>query len=224
MKYVEGVLSIKYEQTKLICFYKSDSLEIQDVKGIYYPLEQKFKGIKGRVNWTSEGASNAYAILKKYTIATRSTSYSSYDAVLHYSSIFKKPIVGTLRDVATKRHSKKLRYPKFESKYRNIKMDDIGEGVNYIGGFAMSGSSVQGHGDKKGLSVITVKNSKGEVVIKAKSSSFDILKGEKVISRDSEVVLYIYNEDATVDSILNYPGGKQELPESLLPILFRKWI
>ncbi len=203
MKYEDGVLSIKYEKTNLICFYKSDSLEIQDVRGIYYPLEQKFKGIEGRVNWTSEGASDAYAMLKKYTISTRSTSYSSYDAVLHYNSIFKKPIVGTLRDVATKRNSKKLRYPKFESKYRNIKMDDIGEGVNYIGGFAMSGSSVQGHGDKKGLSVITVKNSKGEVVIKAKSSSFDILKGEKVISKDSEVVLYIYNDDATVDSIFH---------------------
>ncbi len=203
LNYEDNILMVKYDRTDLLCFHKSDSLIIKDVKGIYYPLEQKFKGIEGRVEWTAKGATDAYATLAKFTVITRSTSYTAKDATLNYNSIFKKPILGTLRDIATKRKAADVRYPKFESKYRNIRMDDIGEGVSYVGGFAMSGSSVKGHGDSKGLSTISVKNNKGETVLKAKGNNFDILKGEKVISKDSEVTLYIFNEDNTVDSIFH---------------------
>jgi len=203
MKYEEGILSIKYENTNLYCLHKSDSLVIKDAKGIYYPLEQRWKGFKGQVDWTAKGARDAYAILEPYTISTRNTSYAAPTATLHYNSVFKKPIVGTLKDRATRRSAHDLRYPKFESKSRNIQMDDIGEGVSYLGGFVMSGASVKGFGDKKGLSTIFITNSKGQKIVKAEASSFDILKGEKVVSEDARITIYIHGEDGALDSIFH---------------------
>ncbi|BDS11045.1 hypothetical protein [Aureispira anguillae] len=201
MKYEDGILSIKYENTNLICYNKRDSLTIKDAKGIYYPLEQKWKGVKGQVDWTAEGAKDAYALLKTYTIETRSTSYSASNATLHYNSVFKQPIEGRLKDRAVKRNAKNMRYPRFESNSRNIRMDDIGEGVTYMGGFVMTGSSVQGYGDEKGLSTVYITNSKGQRIVKAESGNFDILKGEKVVSQDAKVTLYINHDDGSIDSI-----------------------
>lgn len=201
MKYENSVLSIKYENTNLLCYNKRDSMIIKDAKGIYYPLEQKWKGIKGRVDWTAEGAKSAYALLDGYTIETRRTTYTTSNATLYYNSVFGKPIAGKLKDRATKLNAKNMRYPRFESNSRNIKMDDIGEGVTYSGGFVMAGASVQGYGDKKGLSTIYISNKKGQKIIKAESGSFDILKGEKVVSQDAKVTLYIHHDDGSLDSI-----------------------
>ena len=162
MKFEEDVLSIKYDNTNLLCYNKKDSLVIKDAKGIYYPLENKWKGIKGQVDWTAEGATNAYAVLKTYSIETKNTSYTAQNVTLHYNTVFNQPIEGILQDRAIRRSMKDLRYPKFESNSRTIKMDDIGEGVSYYGGFLMAGASIKGYGDKKGLSTIYIENSKGQ--------------------------------------------------------------
>lgn len=201
MKYEEDILSIKYDNTTLVCHHKSDSLVIKDAKGIYYPLEQRWKGAKGQVDWTSEGAEDAYASLGIYTIEMKSTAYSASGATLYYTSVFGKPIKGTLRDRAVRRNTKGLRYPKFESESRSIKMDDIGEGVSYVGGFLMAGASVKGYGDNKGLSTIVIENAQGQQIIKAESENFDILKGDKVVSNNSKVTIYIHQDDGAIDSI-----------------------
>jgi len=201
MQYEEGVLSIKYDNTILYCYNKKDSLTIKDAKGVFYPLEQKWKGVKGQVDWTSEGAKDAYALLKSYTIEMRRTSYAAKNATLFYNSVFKQPIEGILKDRAVRRTSTNLRYPYFESNSRNIQMDDIGDGVSYRGGFVMTGASVQGYGDKEGFSTVYVTDKKGNKIIKAESGSFDILKGDKVVSQDAKVTLYINHDDGTIDSI-----------------------
>ena len=173
MLYEEGVLSIKYDNTILYCYNKRDSLTIKDAKGVFYPLEQRWKGVKGKVDWTSEGARDAYALLKTYTIEMRRTSYAAQNATLFYNSVFKQPIEGILKDRAVRRNSANLRYPYFESNSRDIQMDDIGDGVSYKGGFVMTGSSVKGYGDKKGLSTVYITDKKGNTIIKAESGSFE---------------------------------------------------
>ncbi|CAA6817670.1 MAG: Unknown protein [uncultured Aureispira sp.] len=201
MQYDQGVLSIAYQNTTLFCYNKKDSLTIKDARGVYYPLEQKWKGVKGQVDWTSDGAKDAYALLKSYTIEMRRTSYAVQNATLFYNSVFKQPIKGMLKDRAVRRSSTNLRYPYFESNSRDIQMDDIGDGVSYRGGFVMTGASVQGYGDQKGLSSVYITDQKGKTIIKAESGSFDILKGDKVVSQDAKVTLYINHDDGTIDSI-----------------------
>lgn len=201
MKYEKDRLSIKYDNTNLICYNKSDSLVIKDAKGIYYPLEQTWYGVKGKVEWMTEGARDAYALLKKYKIETRSTTYSGPNATLYYNSVFNKPIEGMLVDKIFKHDASNSRYPQFTSNARDIEMDDIGEGVSYQGGFKMAGSSVRGYGDQKGLSTVYISNKEGQRIAKAESKNFDILKGQKVVSEDAVVTLYIHGEDGKLDSI-----------------------
>ncbi len=203
MKYEAGVLSIKYDHTNLYCHRKSDSLKIKDARGVYYPLTQEWKGEKGQVDWTAEAAKDAYCTLGSYTISAKTTTYSAPKATLYYNSVFKKPIEGSLVDRAVRRSANDVRYPKFSSKSRNIRMDDIGEGVSYLGGFIMSGAAVKGYGDEKKLSTILITNSRGQQIVKAESNNFDISKGEKVISDDSKVTLYIHGEDGSLDSIFH---------------------
>lgn len=201
MKYENDRLSIKYDNTNLICYNKGDSLVIKDATGIYYPLEQLWYGSKGRVDWMTEGARDAYALLKIYKIETRSTAYNAANSILYYNSVFDKPIEGMLVDKIFKHSLPNSRYPQFTSNARDISMDDIGEGVSYQGGFKMAGASVRGYGDKKGLSNIYVTNKQGQRVAKAESKSFDIIKGQKVVSEDAVVTLYIHGEDGKLDSI-----------------------
>jgi hypothetical protein len=201
MKYEDDRFSIKYDNTNLICYHKSDSLVIKDATGIYYPLEQMWYGSKGRVEWLTEGARDAYAILGPYKIQTRSTTFGAANSTLYYNSIFNKPIKGMLVDKIFKHAQPGSRYPQFTSNARDIQMDDIGEGVSYVGGFKMAGASVRGYGDKKGLSTVYITNKQGQRVAKAESKSFDIIKGQKVVSEDAEVTLYIHGEDGKLDSI-----------------------
>jgi hypothetical protein len=201
MKYENKILSMKYTNIDLLCTSGKDSLLIKEVNGTYYPMQRVFKGDNGKVEWTAKGATSAYAKIKNFVIYTKNMSYTAYDATLHYSAIFGKPIDGILKDRATKRSSVNLSYPKFESKERNIEMNDIGEGVRYVGGFEMKGSKVKGYGDKKGLSNIYIKNKEGKDVIKVASESFDILKGEKVLSNNAKITIYIHHDDGSIDSI-----------------------
>lgn len=201
MHYEGGVLKIVYNQTNLSCYNKRDSLVVLDAKGTYYPLENKWQGTAGRVNWTAEGAKDAYAILTNYTILTRATDYTAEGSTLYYRSVFKQPIKGALKDRIHDQSAANQRFPKFSSSSRNIQMDDIGKGVNYVGGFEMSGGSVQGFGDKEGLSTVYVENNKGHQIAKVESEKFDIIKGEKVRSEGAKVTLYIHQDDGSIDSI-----------------------
>lgn len=201
MKYENNVLSMDYTNIDLLCTSGNDSLTIKEVTGTYYPLQRVFKGKDAKVEWNIKGAEGAYAKIKDFVVYTKNMSYTAYDAVLHYTAIFGKPVEGILKDRATRRSSNNLVYPKFESKSRNIEMNDIGDGVSYVGGFSMNGARVKGYGDKKGLSNIYIKNAAGEEVLKVASESFDIIKGEKVLSNDAKVTIYIHHEDGGIDSI-----------------------
>ena len=102
--------------------------------------------------------------------------------------------------VEVQRTPRNLSYPRFASKSRNIRIDDIGEGVDYIGGFRLEGSVVRGYGDDNGRSIIYITNAAGQVVAKATATDFDIFKGERVVSSDAEVSLYLHHDEG-IDSI-----------------------
>ncbi len=201
MKYDNSILSMEYTNITLMCTSGKDSLTISEVSGVYYPLQQLFRGKKARVNWTASGAKDAYALIDDFLVYTRNMSYTATNAVLHYNSIFKQPVEGKLKDRAIRRDNDDLAYPKFESNSRTIEMKDIGEGVSYVGGFLMSGGKVKGYGDKKGLSTIYITNNKKQEVMKVEAASFDIVKGERVLSDNAKITLYIHHEDGSLDSI-----------------------
>lgn len=215
MIYENKDLRIAYPNTNLYCFLKSDSLVITRAKGIYFPLRDLWEGEMGRVEWNQAGATDAYCDIQRYTISTKQVDYRCDNAILTYPSVFRgRTIDGKLSDRIARRSEgfissgtgenakmiSKLTHPRFESKRRDIKMDDIGEGVSYFGGFFIKGAEARGFGDESGKSVVTVQNRENKMIIKAISKDFDITKGERVQSGEAEVTVYLYTEKG-VDSI-----------------------
>ncbi len=200
MKYNNQELAIRYENTDLYGFNKSDSVIIENVRGTYYPLAENFNIERARANWNQDGAMDAYADLKNFNISTRNTEVKCENAVLTYPSVFKKQIEGKFNDRITKRKTTGMSYPQFESKSRDIQLEDIGEGVNYVGGFFLKGALVRGYGDAEGKSTIYINDRTNKRIIKAIASDFDITKGEKVISDDAEVSVYMTTQKG-LDSI-----------------------
>ena len=200
MKY-DSVLSITYNDTKLFCYNKADSLIIHNAKGVYYPHDNRWEGTRGRVEWNQEGAMDAYCELNSYSINMRNTEYKSENAVLSYNSIIKKPLEGIVRDRIAKRKPTDMRTPSFESHNRDVVLDNIGDGVTYEGGFSLRGSTVRGFGDAQKKSTVTIHDKTNKRVIRATAAAFDIIRGERVISDDAEVSIYIYAEAPDTHSI-----------------------
>lgn len=222
IKYENKELSVSYTNATLYCFNKADSLTIKNATGTYYPLKGEgglWVGKSGTVDWNHDGARDARCQFKDFSFNAKQTSYKVDNATLSYTSVFKAPLEGTFSDrisrrtevvqikdpktkemVEVTRTPPNLSYPRFASKSRNIKIDDIGEGVDYYGGFRLEGSVVRGYGDENGRSIIYISNAAGQVVAKAVSKDFDIFKGERVVSSDAEVSLYLHH-DGGIDSI-----------------------
>ena len=225
VKYENKNLSVKYQNSNLFCHNKGDSLTISNSNFTFYPLKEKgglFEVERAIVNWNMDGAKDARAELKNFKIEGRDIGYKAEEAILLYPSVFKIPMEGAFADRIAKRSqikivkdsiSKKdeqiiitpsnLRYPRFVSKSRNINIENIGEGVNYIGGFRLEGNVVRGYGDENGRSTIIITNRKNQVVAKIVATKFDIFKGERIISSSAEVVLYIHGENGQLDSIFH---------------------
>ena len=221
IKFEEGELGIQYKNTTLYCFNKGDSLTIEEASGVYYPLRKEavWKGERGVVYWRQEGAEDARCEIQNYDILAKQTSYKVDSSTLIYLSVFKEPMVGifedrisrrsevyTYKDEATGKKMEGIRqptslsYPRFYSTSKRVAIEDIGEGVDYRGGFKLEGNYVRGYGDKNDRSVIEITNSAGDLVVRAFAETFDIAKGQKVESFSAEVSIYFKTENG-IDSI-----------------------
>lgn len=189
--YVDSVLSINYPKTNIYCYNRSDSLTIKDVSGVYYPLEGVFKGESGRVDWDQPNAEDAYCIFDAFSFETKRPSYEVENVTLHFASTFNMPVEGSLSDrMARRSNNPRLSYPRFTSYAQDISLEDIGEGVNYYGGFQVIGARISGVGDDNTRARLEIYNHSGERVLQAFSTNFDILKGQLVVSLGAEVSLY----------------------------------
>jgi hypothetical protein len=201
IEYKDKELSIRYLETKLYAYNKTDSLTVHNAKGVYYPATNTWKGDRGRVEWNQDGAQDAYCDIRNYTISMRNTEYTAENATLHYKSVFKMPLEGKVTDRVAKRKPTGMAVPVFESKNRDVRIDDIGQGVSYEGGFALRGSTVRGYGDSQGKSTVYIHDKTNKRIVKATASDFDIIKGERVISDDAQVSVYLYTAEGKLDSI-----------------------
>jgi hypothetical protein len=216
-------LFVKYTDVNLYCINKSDSMTLKNTSFMYYPNRKnggEFILDKALVDWDQEGARDAKCELKDIVINGRESAYKTDKAKLIYPSLFKVSIEGIFSDCVTRRNefikvkdakgkesetwvtARGLTYPRFASLSRDIKIEDIGEGVDYYGGFRLEGSIVRGYGDENGRSYINIRNRAGKRCVYATAPQFDIIRGERVVSTDALVNLYIPGEDG-VDSIFH---------------------
>lgn len=153
-----------FDKLDLMAFSAKDSFQISGTSGNFCPVNRLWTGKEGKVDWLRAGLDEeVFATLTTYTIDVSKDAYDAPGAQLTYPLYFgNKPVVGTLSDrLMAKIPGVAKSYPRFESGDKYMTMDNVGEGVNFSGGFRLYGNTVFGYGDeqKKATVVITVPGS-----------------------------------------------------------------
>jgi hypothetical protein len=187
----DSVPKIILTDVNLKCVSKGDSSIILGTSGIYHLSLDRFYGDKGKITWQRAGfdPQKTYATFNKYEIRIKSSSYD-IDSVTFYNEFFEKPLVGLLKEkILANKDSSTVTYPRFESYYQRLQIQNIIKGIDYDGGFTMAGSKLIGSGTLEQPALLTFYRDSKKFLI-ASSVEFDI-KPDRISSGHTAVVFLI---------------------------------
>ncbi len=150
---------VAVSNSTLTCYFQSDSTELYNVTGNYYPEIKQFRGTKGIVTWEKAGFSrkDVFAELTDFSINMTKSSFTVDTAKLTYTNYFKEPVTGSLVDRAVSFPNKeKANFPQFETYKKEFKIKNLYKGVNYEGGLTFEGAFVKGTGKNANPAKITL--------------------------------------------------------------------
>lgn len=204
MSYENKLLTITFEDLDLTCIRKSDSIVIKNTKGVLFPLDYKWQGEDGKVDWARNELKDVFAELGKYEIDLKKNQYEAADVDLTYPLLFPgKKLKGKFIDkVVVENKATEGSYPRFESYDKKLEIKDIGGGVNYTGGFRLEGTSVYGDGAKDAPARILINNSAQKTVYTGEAQLFVIRKGEKLTGDQVRSVIF-FADDSIYHQSLN---------------------
>jgi hypothetical protein len=194
---------IIFPSLNLRCFSKGDSSIIKNTKGIYYLNDHVFKGKGGRIDWERTGLSkdSVYADVAKYEIALKK-SFFDIDSVTFYNKYyFEEPRLGKLEEkVLANITEENATYPRFQSYEITVAIENVYEGVDYLGGFYMKGADVIGSGNEEGdAQLIFYRENKPFLITKSKTF---LIKADKVSSTRASVIIYLEEDSITHPGLL----------------------
>ncbi len=191
--YFENDTAIKiiFPSLDLICQANKDSSVIQNTKGVYFPVENKWIGKGGKITWERAGfgADEVYAQIDNYEIDMRFSKYVADSVKFFYPAYFSTFLMGSfqekiLADVTEDRAS----YPRFNSYDKRLSIKNIFPNIDYEGGFAMNGAKVLGFGDSYHDAYLRF-NKDGKEFVEIASKSFSIRK-DKISSTFASITIY----------------------------------
>lgn len=181
---------IQFENIILEAVRKDDKIQIEETSGTFYPVSQNWVGKGGKVTWQRFGLEEVYAELGDYEIEVKKSLYQVKDVTLHYPLYFgEKPVKGRFEDKLTS-GSTTSSYPRFESKEAILKVENIGEGIEFIGGFRLQGTTVYGYGSKDLRARIDIYDENKELAFRANAELFKIKREERIVGERVESTLY----------------------------------
>lgn len=200
MKYANKTPFIEFETTDLVAVRLRDSVRIQETAGQYFPASQKWKGKGGIVHWNDRFTTleqDVYAeFIDTFSIEMNTSLYRVENALLHYPDYFgNKKIKGNFEDKITS-DSKGADHPAFESKDRVLKIDNIGKGIYFVGGFRLNGLTVYGYGTKDSRANLRVYDDVGERLLYKGDSELVIIKRGDVLLGDQVSSTIYYGQDS----------------------------
>ncbi|MFT5833785.1 MAG: hypothetical protein ACI97N_001414 [Cognaticolwellia sp.] len=202
--YKDNIPWVTMDNHDLIGIRKVDSIVIKNTGGIYYPLTNSWKGNKGSVDWSRTGFSQeVYCTFENYTINTKTNNYKIDTVTFYHPTFFNEPIEGSFEDKVIVVTGNNISHPRFESFDKNLSIDNMGDNINYRGGFRLEGSSVIGFGDKLSLAEMDFFKKNGELAINTKAERYVIRLGEKVVAQDVRASLY-FEQDSIYHPAIDF--------------------
>ena len=195
-KFEDSEPIVAFDKIDLMARNLKDSTYIYETTGAFYPIEDLWKGQGGKVYWDEYDDVDAYVVLKDYELDVKKSLYEAEQATLHYPLYFgNRGIPGKFEDKLIKTNTQLGgTYPRFESYDYLFQIDNFGKGIQYLGGFRLTGPLVYGPGSSNQLSQIKIFNDQNELVFKGQSKSFTIRREEIILGEQVESVFYFEND------------------------------
>jgi hypothetical protein len=198
---------LEIAEANLAIVMAQDSQIVQKITGSYGFKENLLLGAGGQVGWGMPGLENVYATLGNFAMDVRNPKITSPNATLNYQDKLTEPLVGAFEYLAKRRDAKPRQYPKFVSNRSDVNIKNLGNDIEYIGGFSLVGNKIYSTSLKSRVSTILYKNG-DKVLFKTTSNRFEI--------SDSLVRAPIATFTAMIDTdSLYHPAARLELNRKL---------
>ncbi len=193
----DSIPAVSFGKVNLCCYSKGDSSLIYGTSGMYFPGSYRFSGQRGTVNWKRAGfdETKTFAELKDYLIRVKSTTYSA-DSVIFHTEFFQQALQGRLTDkILADKSTENATYPKFESYFKRLQIQNIDKNIDYDGGFTMAGTQLIGSGSPEEPAVITIYR-ENKKFLTAQSQEFAI-KPDRINTAHAKIQIYLENDSIT---------------------------
>jgi len=188
---LDSVPVVEVSPTDIICYSNRDSLTIFQTQGYYLPLETKWIGQGGRIDWQRAGLDpgKVFANLFNYQIQMKFSKYEADSVEFYNKDYFTAPLEGRLVDkVQADVDEEKASYPRFYSYENLIGIRNIFKDIDYIGGFSMEGRKVVGFGvPDRDAELIFKRDNQEFVTIRAKTF---IIRPDRINSGNASVTIH----------------------------------
>ncbi|MBN1198839.1 MAG: hypothetical protein JXA23_05775, partial [Bacteroidales bacterium] len=209
----DSVPVIEVRPTDIICYSNRDSLTIFHTQGFYFPLDTRWEGYGGKIDWQRAGLDPAkvFALLGNYEIQMKFSKYEADSVEFYNKDYLPAPLSGRVIDkIQADVDEEKASYPRFYSYEGLIGIQDIFNNVDYMGGFAMEGIKVVGFGLKERDAELVFKRD-GKEFVTARSRTF-IIRPDRINSSDAAVTIH-HDQDSIYHPglVFKYLDKKKEL-------------
>ena len=202
-EYIDGQPKVSFEKLDLLAIRKTDSILINSTSGEYFPLETKWVGRGGKVDWARVNFPEVSVDLPSYEIDTKKAQYEVANTKLSYSEYFPQgAITGTFSDkIMTGNKATGGSYPRFESDEQRLKIKDLGGNIRYEGGFRLQGATIYGYGNEQELANVWISHIGKEVFIG--SSELFILKEKEKLVAEQVNAQIVFDKDTIYHPSVN---------------------
>jgi hypothetical protein len=216
LEYAEGRPRLKIPPTRFYGFISSDTIQIYNTQGYYYPVENKFEGKGGRADWkrSSQDPNKVFVNFKSYSVDLNSYGYTIDSSVFTNSYYLKRVLLGRFTDkLIPNNDTTKSDYPRFESYETDIVLTQVAPNVNYFGGFNFWGTKVVGYnsnGESAGFDFFA-RDGK-TLVMRVRSKDILIIRDKELGATNAEVLIFFGKDSIYHPSVnLNYKVDKREM-------------
>jgi hypothetical protein len=193
-EYKNGELSLRFTAADLMGYRKNDTMRITQTSGLFFPFKGEWQGDKGRASWERAGlGKEVFCTFEKYALNVKRNECKADNALLTFPLLFgTSPLKGSFEDkVVVQSASSDKSYPRFLSNEKVLKIDNVGAGVRYVGGFKLEGNTIYGNGDAQRKATILYTDPKtNKKTLRASSRLFVIDPNIKIWSENADCSIY----------------------------------
>lgn len=197
-----------FNKVQLLTSYKTDTIRIVETSGVLFPFKNQWMGSGGKCDWTRVGLEkNIFVQLKNYALDLKLNKFYADSVQLSYPAYFgKNLILGNFQDqMVFQPDSSLISFPRFSSLKENLVINQFGEGIKFIGGFALEGKSIVGFGSPENPAKITLVNNKARTAFVGASEKFILRRIDQLNSQKVKSTLYLGTDSIThPELIFNY--------------------